>query len=77
MSSGRWIVSKGYGRCLEGIREAEAGYWAAHARMVEALKRGDEAAAGREQIEMAACLKDRADWAEVARCAPRFVEASA
>lgn len=73
----RWIVSAAYGRCMGAIEDCRAAYWRAHQRMVDAQARGDAAAAGREQIEMAACLKDRADWIEVARGCPRFVEASA
>lgn len=59
MSCERFSVSAAYGRCIEEANAAHAAYW-------EAMRRKD-------QVEAAACLKDRNDWNTLAAEVPRFV----
>lgn len=54
-----YVISRAYGRTIEGIRDAEEAYWAALSR--------------RDYTEAAACMKDRDEWTDLAKVTPRFV----
>ncbi|MCD9125865.1 hypothetical protein [Luteimonas fraxinea] len=53
-----YVITRQYGRTIEGIQNAEAAYH-------DALRR-------RDYTEAAACMKDRDDWIDLAKITPRF-----
>jgi hypothetical protein len=63
MSIGSYVITAQYGRCIEGIQDAEERAKAAHAR--------------RDYAEFAACIKERDDWCDLARVTPQFLERAA
>ena len=54
-----FVLSRQYGRCIEGMQRAE-----------EALL---QARRNRDYAEAAACMKECDEWLELAKVTPRFV----
>lgn len=63
MSIGTWVITAAYGRCIEGIQDAE--------------DRALQARARRDYAEYAACIKERDEWCDLARVTPQFVDRAA
>ena len=55
----RYVISRQYGRCIEGMQAAEDA-------LLQARRKRDYA-------EAAACMKERDEWLDLANATPRFV----
>lgn len=59
-SIGSFVITAAYGRCIEGIQDAE--------------NRAQLARVRRDYAEFAACIKERDEWCDLARVTPQFLE---